>query len=193
MFTNTYKLIVIFSLICSISNLNAKENSFKKYIIKNNDFDFLWENYENNDQFKPKSSHWTGYKQTYGLENIKMKFPGNPTIINDEHVIYVYCNKKKNLYAMSTANPPRGNIDINAAFPLAIAALSQIPNTLLGYKISIINGMHVLDLTSQHQGTKIFTKARLIITKNNFYLLRTIYPAGEKESHEYFINSFFIN
>ena len=140
-----------------------------------------------------KSHHWVTYKQTFGAEHLQVKFPKAPTIDIEKDVVFTYFQKKKILYSMVAFNPPRGGVDPDEAFPLAIATLCQHPSYLLGYKISVKEGQNILDTTSQDYYSGAITKSRLIITKHNYYILKTHSPSGEKGEHDYFINSFSIH
>lgn len=194
--TNT----IITFLFCSVlftSAVNADEDF---------PFNFLWENlgqpeeqvsFSSEEKKTPlaakKGHNWTTYKQSYGVERVEIKFPSIPEIKQEGPVIFNHCTKKKAIYSMVTAMPPVGGIDPDEAFPLAIASVCQHPNYLLGYKTSNEDGYDVLDITSQNHDSGTITKARLIITQRNFYLLRTMYPFGTEEDHDYFLRSFSIS
>ena len=132
---------------------------------------------------------WATYKQHYGVEHVKVKFPRPPKVSQEKSVVYTYSNRKDAKYTMVAGMPPLGGIKAKEAFPIAIAALCQHPNKLMEYHISKSDGFHVLDTVSEDYENELVTKSRMIITPRNFYILRTSYYFGEREDHDYFVDS----
>ena len=190
-----YKKLIIRTFFSSIlvlffvSDLNANSNTIKEYGLNHQPFKHLLES------IKPqprKSKSWSTYTQTYGKEKVQIKFPKTPFVKIDDNVVMTYYTRKKLLYSLITSVPPVENIDHDSAFALTIANLMQYPNSLIGYKTLEKDGNHILDTTSHDIDKNVVTRSRLIITEKNFYILRTIFPPGATEEHDFFINSFFI-
>lgn len=198
MHRNTLMALLTCSMLFLAGNVNAENEP---------NLDFLWEGLgqseaaesftfekeNNNGRVAKKGYHWATYKQSYGIERLQIKFPKAPVISKEGKIVTTQCSKKKTSYSMIAAMPPIGGIDPKEAFPLTLANLCQHPDNLLGYKVSKLEGSDILDVTSQNHESNVIVKSRLIITKRNFYLLRTSYPAGSHEDHAYFLNSFSIS
>lgn len=138
----------------------------------------------------PKGHHWASYKQTYGVEHVSVKFPHSPKIAPQNQVVFIASQKKNASYVMITSMLPIGGIQTDEAFPVHLASSCLHPFDLVDYRVSLEEGKEILDTVSHNTQTAMVVKTRMIVTKRNFYILRTTAPAGEKEEHEYFIRSF---
>lgn len=154
---------------------------------ENQKYSFSWD--ERDTVINAGKKSWATYKQHYGVENVKIKFPRPPKISHEKGVVYTYSNRKDVQYTMVAGMPPIGGIKPREAFPIAIASLCQHPNKLMDYHISKSDGLNVLDTISEDFENELVTKSRMIITPRNFYILRTRYYIGDREDHDYFVDS----
>ncbi len=138
---------------------------------------------------KPKGSY--DFKQTFGVEKITLRFPAKPKSILEDGVLEVALKKDKVEYVFIAPKPPLQEVDAETLFALFLEDFNE--SSLEVVKQSIYAGDYgqTMDVVVKDNETKRSVKARLVVTKNNFYLIGVEYPnGGKKPVIDQFIHSF---
>ena len=137
---------------------------------------------------------WSRYKADFGIEEIYIRFPQDPTLIRTNAVLTAQAYDYSVLYSLTGYYPHVPRIDSILWFNEILYSLNQYPFALLSHAIfQASNGNWVLDYVSHDYVQDVIIKSRVIATPFNGYTLQCLKPKGVRDHFDYFVDSFWIN
>lgn len=150
----------------------------------------VWGSCAFTEMLNPKD--WTVFVKTYGTDKFSVNFPVDPKIsaydVSEQKVLSIKAEEGGAEYTLQIA--PK--FDEKTIFDSFENLKNNDSITILDQSFTQNETRKILDYSYKDDKQSKLFKTHVIITEKNVYSFSTCYPEGIKDSHQFFISSFYL-